>query len=75
MSLKAGLGPSNIQRSARPGNALGSRDYLLCLPACYPKVIYTINAIESINAQLRKVIKTWGHFPNDEAAAKLIWLG
>jgi putative transposase len=37
-------------------------------------VIYTTNAIESINAQLRKIIKTRGHFPNDEAASKLIWL-
>jgi putative transposase len=38
------------------------------------KVIYTTNAIESVNAQLRKIIKTRGHFPNDEAATKLIWL-
>lgn len=37
-------------------------------------MIYTTNAIESINAQLRKIIKTRGHFPNDEAATKLIWL-
>lgn len=37
-------------------------------------MIYTTNAIESINAQLRKIIKTRGHFPNDEAASKLIWL-
>ena len=38
------------------------------------KVIYTTNAIESINAQLRKTIKTRGHFPTDDAATKLIWL-
>ena len=38
------------------------------------KVIYTTNAIESINARLRKTLKTRGHFPNDDAAAKLIWL-
>jgi putative transposase len=37
-------------------------------------VIYTTNAIESVNAQLRKIIKTRGHFPSDEAASKLIWL-
>jgi putative transposase len=37
-------------------------------------VIYTTNAIESINAQLRKIINTRGHFPNDDAATKLIWL-
>lgn len=44
-------------------------------PPAIRKVIYTTNAIESINAQLRKVIKTRGHFPNDDAATKLIWLG
>ena len=38
------------------------------------KVIYTTNAIENINAQLRKIIKTRGHFPTDDAATKLIWL-
>lgn len=37
------------------------------------RVIYTTNAIESINARLRKIIKTRGHFPGDDAAAKLIW--
>jgi len=38
------------------------------------KVIYTTNAIESVNARLRKIIKTRGHFPSDDAATKLIWL-
>ena len=38
------------------------------------RVIYTTNAIESINARLRKIIKTRGHFPSDDAATKLIWL-
>ena len=38
------------------------------------KVIYTTNAIESINARLRKIIKSRGHFPSDDAASKLIWL-
>ena len=38
------------------------------------RVIYTTNAIESVNARLRKIIKTRGHFPTDEAATKLIWL-
>lgn len=38
------------------------------------RVIYTTNAIESVNARVRKVIKTRGHFPTDDAANKLIWL-
>jgi putative transposase len=38
------------------------------------RVVYTTNALESVHAQLRKIIKTRGHFPTDEAATKLIWL-
>lgn len=38
------------------------------------RVIYTTNALESVNARVRKIIKTRGHFPNDDAATKLIWL-
>jgi transposase-like protein len=38
------------------------------------KVIYTTNAIESLNARLRKILKNRGHFPTDEAATKLIYL-
>lgn len=41
-------------------------------PPAIRKVIYTTNAIESINAQLRKIIKTRGHFPTDDTATKLI---
>jgi putative transposase len=38
------------------------------------RVIYTTNAIEALNRQLRKAIKTKGQFPNEEAARKLIYL-
>ena len=38
------------------------------------KTIYTTNAIESLNYQLRKTTKSKGHFPNDDAAIKLLWL-
>ncbi len=43
-------------------------------PPAIRRVIYTTNAIESINARRRKIIKTRGHFPIDDAATKLIWL-
>lgn len=43
-------------------------------PPAIRRVIYTTNAIESVNARLRKIIKTRGHFPSDDAATKLIWL-
>ncbi len=38
------------------------------------KIIYTTNSIESLNYQLRKIIKNRGHFPSDAAAIKLLWL-
>jgi putative transposase len=43
--------------------------------AAIRKVIYTTNAIESVNFQLRKIIKNRGHFPGDDAAVKLLYLG
>jgi putative transposase len=43
-------------------------------PAEIRKVIYTTNAIESLNMVLRKVTKTRGSFPNEEAALKLLFL-
>jgi transposase-like protein len=38
------------------------------------KLLYTTNAIESLNYQLRKVTKARGHFPTDDAVVKLLWL-
>jgi putative transposase len=43
-------------------------------PPAVRKLIYTTNAIESLHSQLRKIIKTRGHFPSDDAATKLLWL-
>jgi transposase-like protein len=43
-------------------------------PPAVRRVIYTTNAIESLHMQLRKIIKTRGHFPTDEAALKLLYL-
>jgi putative transposase len=43
-------------------------------PAEVRKVIYTTNAVESLNMSLRKIIKTRGSFPSEEAALKLLYL-
>jgi putative transposase len=43
-------------------------------PAEIRKVVYTTNAVESLHMTLRKVIKTRGSFPNEEAARKLLYL-
>lgn len=46
----------------------------LAFPGEIRRIIYTTNTVESLHAQIRKTIKTRGHFPNDEAAIRLIWL-
>jgi putative transposase len=46
----------------------------LAFPAEVRRVVYTTNAIEALNRQLRKAIKTKGYFPNEDAARKLIYL-
>jgi transposase-like protein len=46
----------------------------LAFPPMLRRVIYTTNSIESLNYQLRKIIKNRGHFPNDDAVVKLLWL-
>jgi putative transposase len=46
----------------------------LAFPLEIRRLVYTTNAIESLNFQLRKVIKTKGHFPSEEAAIKLLYL-
>ena len=38
------------------------------------KIVYTTNAIEALNATLRRAVRARGHFPSDEAATKLIFL-
>ncbi|MBN9135932.1 MAG: IS256 family transposase [Phyllobacterium sp.] len=43
-------------------------------PEAVRKIIYTTNAIEALNAKLRRAVRVRGHFPTDEAATKLIWL-
>ena len=46
----------------------------LAYPAVIRKIVYTTNMIESVNYQMRKASKTRGHFPDDDAALKLLRL-
>src|SRR5664279_6130639 len=48
--------------------------HFFAFPADIRKVIYTTNAVESLNMTLRKVIKTRGSFPNEDAAIRLLYL-
>ena len=46
----------------------------MALPASLRRIVYTTNAIEGLNRHVRKAIKTRGHFPDEQAATKLIYL-
>jgi len=43
-------------------------------PESVRRIIYTTNAIEALNSKLRRAVRTRGHFPNDDAATKLLYL-
>jgi putative transposase len=43
-------------------------------PASVRGIIYTTNAIEALNSKIRQAMRTRGHFPNDDAAMKLLYL-
>lgn len=58
---------------------IGERQWDAITPGfAYPpevrRILTTTNAIESLHMQTRKILKTRGHFPNDEAATKLVYL-
>ena len=67
-------GMSRIPRSANSGKDTGIILPLFCLSPGIRKVIYTTNAIESMNWGLRKIIKTRRVFLSDVAARKLLYL-
>jgi putative transposase len=46
----------------------------LAFPPDLRRVVYTTNAIEALNRQIRKIIKTRGSFPNEDSARKLLYL-
>src|SRR5690348_3872213 len=68
------LGQSNPTTVIAWRNAWERFVPFLAFPPELRRIIYTTNAIESLNYQLRKIIKNRGHFPNDQAAVKLLWL-
>ena len=53
---------------------LGASHPVFVYPEAVRKIIYTTNAIESLNMQLRKIIKNRGRFPSDDAVTKLLYL-
>ncbi len=68
------LGKANPHTIAAFENAWERFIPFLAFPPEVRRVIYTTNAIESLNYQLRKVTKNRGHFPNDASVVKLLWL-
>jgi putative transposase len=73
------LAESDLGRKHKAALAVWERAWerfipFLEFPPDLRKVIYTTNTIESLNFQLRKIIKNRGHFPTDDAVVKLLWL-
>jgi putative transposase len=62
------------QREPGVAAELGAGHAVFQLPPDIRKAIYTTNSVESLNRSLRKIIKTRGGFPNEEAALKLLFL-
>ena len=73
-SSRQALGAAVTRPSAARGGPGSKVIPFLAFPPEVRRIIYTTNAIESVNARLRKIIKTRGHVPTDEAATKLLWL-
>jgi putative transposase len=73
------LSESELGRKHKAALAVWERAWdrftpFLAFPPDLRKIIYTTNSIESLNYQIRKIIKNRGHFPTDDAVVKLIWL-
>ena len=54
-----------------------NRDHVIpffAFPEAVRRMIYTTNVIESLNAKIRRAVRTRGHFPSDAAATKLLYL-
>lgn len=71
---KSELGQQNPHTVAAFRNAWERFIPFLAFPPMLRRVIYTTNSIESLNYQMRKIIKNRGHFPSDESVVKLLWL-
>jgi putative transposase len=64
-----------VERSApAPASAWERVIPFFAFPLEVRKVVYTTNAVESLHMSLRKIIKTRGSFPSEEAALKLLYL-
>ena len=68
------LGPQIRGHCPELATGLGRSCAVLCLPGRVRRLLYTTNAIEALNAKLRRAVRARGHFPTDEAALKLLFL-
>jgi len=65
---------SGFRRECGLAACVAARHPFFAFPPAIRRLLYTTNALENVHRQLRKIIKTRGHFPNDDAATKLLWL-
>ena len=69
------MGRVRAEASIRPHHLHNPADTpFLEFPAELRKIVYTTNAIESLNARFRRAVRHRGHFPNEQAALKVLYL-
>ncbi|MFD2580320.1 IS256 family transposase [Novosphingobium colocasiae] len=74
-AFEASFWGSAIPPSAKAGVGHGPRSsHFFAFPEEVRRIVYTTNSIEALNSKLRRAVRAGGHFPNDEAATKLLYL-
>lgn len=68
------LSQNLVRRGGNYAETGGEFVPFLSYPAELRRMLYTTNAVESLNSQLRKTLRQRGPFPNDEAVFKLLYL-
>src|SRR6185369_16529858 len=72
--LRRRLGPAVSSHRQAVAQRVGAVHPFLAFPPEIRRVVYTTNAIESLNARFRQATRRRGHFPNDQAALKVLYL-
>jgi len=79
-SLRRDIGDLRSSRYAPPAHEIPDSPAwqevipFFAFPREVRRILYTTNAIEALNSKLRRAVRARGHFPNDEAALKLLFL-
>ena len=68
------MGPEILRDRAKLAAGMAGSHSLFAFPAEVRKIIYTTNSSEALNSEFRRAVRARGHFPDEEAATKLLYL-